>query len=429
MVVAMWQQLSDGYMRLLIEPWIYLLMVGFVWVQYRRGEIMERTSFGVKVNFADLEWMISVLYGVVGGILASIVFWLLHVQVGLVEIVSIWMIIVVLMLIDVRLTCIAYAGPLFIVAAVILQWLASTSGVLQVLWLRKVADAPTHFASLIMMVGVLHVMEGILIFMGGWRGASPLFVESRRGQVIGAFSLQKFWAMPMVLGTAVGVVPFPVVIGFSTLTVGFIPKHAARLAASPLVLYGVLVTVAGLLARGHMVWTILVAVFTLVLHELLYKWVQHKEMNAAPLFVRPARGVRVLATILRSPARAVGLQPGDTMVKVGSMNVNSAYDIHFAIDQNPAYAKIEAVDLRGETRFLGTPIFEDDPHQLGVIMVPDEHAREYAEIYPFSAARWLFEWWRRRKTIGGTHGQRRRKRQSRQSQQHVVDKKSTVIDS
>ncbi len=411
----MWQQLSNGYMRLLTEPWIYLLMIVFVWLQYRRAEGMERSSFGVKVNFADLEWMISIAYGILVGILASIVFWLLDVHVGFVEVITIWAIILVLFLIDVRLTCIAYAGPVYIMGALGLQLFASMNHVLQFSWLRQVAQSSGHFASLLVMVGVLHVLEGALVFLGGWRGASPLFVESRRGQVIGAYALQKFWPLPLILGTTGGSVPFPIMVGFSSLTISAVPKQVARTTALPLILYGVVIAVSALVSRGHVLWIAIVAVLALLLHELLYRLIRRKEMSSVPLFVRPGRGVRVLATLLNSPARAMGLQPGDTMVKVGTMAVNSAYDIHFALDQNPAYAKIEAVDLQGEARFLGTPVFENDPHQLGVIMVPDEHAREYAQIYAFSAGRWLFEWWRRRKTVDEQGAKRKRARSEAES--------------
>ncbi|PWI57642.1 PDZ domain-containing protein [Sulfoacidibacillus thermotolerans] len=401
MVVALWQQLSDGYMRLLMEPWIYFLLLAVVWLQYRRAERMERASFGVKVNFASLEWAISAVYGLLAGIVASSLFALLHIQVSAGEILAVWVLIFVLMWVDVRLTCTAYVGPLLILGSFILQWFVMRAGSQSIPWIRSLLNTPEHFSSLLLMTGILHVFEGVLVFLAGWRGASPLFVESRRGQIIGAFALQKFWPLPLVVGVGMGVaIPFPVLIGFSTFTIGYIPKTAARVAALPLILYGLLVTMGAFFARGHSVWILWVALFTLVAHEAIYQMIRRKEMHASALFVRPARGVRVLATLLRSPARMMGLQPGDTMIRVGGMSVNSAYDIHFALDQNPAYAKIEVVDLRGETRFLGTPVFENDPHQLGVIMVPDEHAREYAEIYPFSVGRWLFEWWRRKRSIG-----------------------------
>ena len=384
------QHVLNGYLHLAFYPWVYLLMVLFVYLQYRRMHTVERAAFGVKVSLPWREWLFSLVLGFIVGVIVSTILSLLHLSLSPFTVIWVWGITLVLAIVDTRLTCISYPAMLLGILQPIVQAL-SGHGIALPAFLQTLSGA--HASVLLAITGLAHLAEGILIRFAGHRGASPLFVQSRRGQVVGAFILQKFWPLPIVVSLGGSMMPFPVLVGFSDFAMGDVPKSVAKRAWFFVFLFGAIVLgqYVAVVYFPKLLW--IAALLTGVLHELLYRFVRLREMNKTPLFVRPNRGVRVLSTIPSSPAARLGLTAGDTIVKVGNMAVNSPYDIHFAIDQNPAYVKLEVLDLRGELRFLGTPVYTKDPHQLGIIIVPDEHAREYAAIYSLSIGKWIWRWW------------------------------------
>lgn len=381
-----WLKLASGYEGYLRFPWLYLALALLVLYLYRRTQSVERSAFGVKVSRPLADWGLSLLMGLAAGVFASVCAALLRVHIGLSDIVCLWIASGLFALWNVRLSCVSYgAGLVTLVQGAALLFV---HGGLHDAVLSYVLSV--HSASLLTLAAILHVAEGILVYLTGAFDASPLFVQSRRGQIVGAFLLQKFWLSPAVLTTVQGaVLPLPLLIGFSGLATSAQPVRTARVTGWLTLLYGLLLLglclVADRLASGF----VIVAVLAVALHEVLYYAVRLAQDRATPLFVRPARGVKVLATLVHSPARKLGLRAGETILKVGGMAVNSPYDIHFALDQNPAYVKMEVADVHGEIRFVGTPVFAGDPHQLGVIVVPDERAREYAQIYELSIAAWL----------------------------------------
>lgn len=384
------QYLKNGYLHLVTSPWVYLLIVLFVYLQYRRMHTVERAAFGVKITLPWRQWFMSVITGFVASIVISAILSLFHQTISTSTVLWVWGLTLLFAIFDMRLTCISYSTALLGVLQP-LALLAIDHGIKLPFFMQVLAS--TQLLMLLLVTGLAHVMEGILIRFFGHRGASPLFVESRRGHIVGGFVMQKFWPLPVLMSWGGVVAPFPILVGFSDFTLGQVPKRVVERTWWIVFLYGLLTLLLyiGTLYQPNLAFV--VAVFIGLLHEVMYRSVRTREANATPIFVRPNRGVRVLATLPYSPAEKLGLTAGDTIMKVGGMAVNSPYDIHFAIDQNPAYVKLEVLDLRGELRFLGTPVFMKDPHQIGIIAVPDEHAREYATIYPLSIGKWVWRWW------------------------------------
>lgn len=384
-----WRDLAFGYLRYLESPWLYLVLAAFVLLQYQRVQSVERSAFGVKVTRPVADWGVSLAFGLLSGLVATTLLALLHAKIGLPDVAFLWIVTVVLGLFNVRLTCLSYSAG----ALAVLQWVAVlvVQGGAHLGVLGPILQV--HVGSLILLAAVLHVVEGVLVYFFGARNASPLFVQSPRGQIVGAFLLQKFWLVPTVLAIAPGLaLPFPVLIGYSALTSSAVPRQSARASGFLTAVYGVVMLLLTALMLHFNRYFAIVGVLLIVLHEALGIWLKVMDEHAPALFVRPARGVKVLATLPASPAEKMGLMPGETIFRIGGMGVNSPYDVHFAIDRNPAYVKMEVAGLDGEMRFVGSPLYASDPHQLGVIVVPDERAREFAQIYRMSVRKWLGRW-------------------------------------
>lgn len=390
------RQVASGYASLLHVPWVYLGMVVFVWLQYRRTQSTERAAFGLRVTSPIHDGLISVGLGLMVSVVVSAVLYDFRLPITWHDALWLWAAVLVLTFWNIRFSCLSYASSLISwvsVAAI----LTLRFGHWHSTWLLSLSQI--HASAFLFIAGLLHIAEGGLAMAVGHRNASPLYVQSRRGQIVGAFVLQKLWPMPLLIHTGVGLfLPLPVLAGFGGVAIGDIPQAISRRMGPIWILYGILLGGGAYLSFDHPYIAGIVGVMAVLAHELLY-WVSKRwQAELPPLFVRPNRGVRVLATVPGSPAHKLGLQPGETIVRVAGIQVNSTYDIHFAMDQNPAYVKVEVLDTRGEVRFVGTPVFAGDPHQLGIIVVPDEKAWEYADVFGPSFSAFIGRCWARKRS-------------------------------
>jgi hypothetical protein len=319
-----------------------------------------------------------------------------------------------LALVNVRYVCFAYAGGLLCVTSLILQALPEFSGGPQ--WLMGIYRdlLSLHISELMALVAVLHLVEALLVRFHGAQSPLPVFVEGKRGRLIGGFILQKFWVIPMGVfvvtgagdlvpvpdwwplmslgaqGAGLQIVPVPAILGFSGAALTKTPQQTTHRTSNHLLAYSVLLLglAIGSSYYAPLLW--LTALFCTVAHELLILWEMREEQSGQPLYVRPLQGLKILTVLPGSPAEEIGLKSGETILKVNGMPVSTPYELHFAINQNPAYAKLELLTSEGEPRFASTPIYMGDHHQLGIILVPDDQARQYVRLGSISPWRWLW---------------------------------------
>ncbi|UJF33173.1 PDZ domain-containing protein [Paenibacillus hexagrammi] len=400
--VPLLERFLHAIVQLLINPFYYIGVV-FILLQYRKQVQLERKLFHTKLHsLLDETWR-TLLWGWACGMAASIVMMFIGVSVAAETIMLLWVTSLVLLLFRVRFLCFAYAAGILGIAHSILSWLPNRAelegSAPMVQWLGQV-DVP----SLLVIAAVLHPLESFLVGMQGARMASPLFLEGKRGKIVGGYQLQGFWPVPMFLlvpfsggsteslpwGTMLhadwsagwSLLAFPVMIGFTELTISKLPKAQTKLSASLLAVYGIVTL---LLAWGAALWTPLIMVsslLTLLLHEALIRYSQWRELKQVPFFVHGSRGLMVLAVIPKSPAEEMGILAGETISKVNGHAVANKADLHAAIRINSAFCKLEVLDQRGEVRFMQRAIFSGDHHQLGIILAPDQQALYYMEHKP-----------------------------------------------
>lgn len=236
----------------------------------------------------------------------------------------------------------------------------------------------------------------------------PVFFEGKRGKPIGVYRLQQYWPVPLLLlapAPAAGaswmfglvdasstplpwepllgggswasgwwLLPFPVLIGFGSMTLSRLPGAAARENASRIAIYGILVLGMALLAAWLPVAAAPAALLTLLLHEVLIRLDGWLEARKQPLYVHDERGLKVLAVLPGSAAEAMAIAPGEVLRKVNGMQVRTRSELHAALRENPAFCKLEVLDLQGEVRFLSRTLYAGQHHQLGLVLCPDDEA-------------------------------------------------------
>lgn len=395
-------ELGRGFLGIPLTPFFYVAIL-LVYLQYRRQVALERQLFGVRVTAAESQTIRSIGFGILGGILTTLLTSALGVVLNPTDFLYVWILAVILVFFNVRFICFAYSGGILSFVALILKTLPEypiSWSLLANIYTDLRALSIPHLLSL---VAILHLIEALLVALQGGAGAAPVFLQSKRGRLIGGFFLQKFWILPLAAVVVTGgaglqppawwtilpiaglqglqVMPIPAVLGYSGVALSRHPMEKAARTAKYLAIYAVLLLAMSIIGAKYappILW--LAALFAPIAHELLIKWEMEDEKLRQPLFVNPLQGIRILSVLPGSPAESMELRSGDTIVKANGVPVNTPFDLHFAFNQNPAFIKLEVVDEQGEIRFVGKPRFTGESHNLGLILVPDDAVKEYVRL-------------------------------------------------
>lgn len=404
--IELLEMLGKAAVQLVAQPFYYIAVL-FIVLQYSRQIRMERQLFAVKLH----NWPGLVLKAMLAGLLIGLAVSVAGAFVGVTltgtAVLWLWAVAAVLMIIRIRYLCFAYSAGII----TLLQWLAGwTSLDERTDWLGSMASslASIDAAGLLVLVALLHLAEAVLVRMQGDRLATPLFLEGKRGKLVGGYMLQGFWPVPLLmLVPANGIeasttalpwtplfgadwsqgwsfVALPMIIGFTEMTRSLLPDEKAKHAAKGLLLYSLCLAGAAILAWWQPMLLPLAALASLLLHEAIIWRSRIKEAARSPLYVNDSRGLRILGIVPGTPASAMGLVPGEILHKVNGMRVRTKEDLYEALVQNSAFCKLEVLNLDGELKFAQRARFAGEHHQLGVILAPDEQANYYASAGPAS---------------------------------------------
>ncbi|MNZ57447.1 Cell division topological determinant MinJ [compost metagenome] len=395
---------AEAGVQLLLQPFYYISII-LIMLLYRRQVLLERKLFHVKLHSWLTQTWRTFLGGLVAGIGISISFAFIGMTLTVEGILCIWAVTVLLLLLRVRYLCLAYSVGLLGVIQFILNLIPSFEGG-EVIGYAISAIRELNIPALLCLVGVLHLAEGILVRWQGASFAGPLFYEGKRGKLIGGYQMQSLWPVPLMLlipaqttgevlpwtpffgGDAwqggFGLVALPIVMGFSEITTGMLPQAKAKITSSRLIWYGIFVVLLAVVASK---WSPLMVVASLCafgIHEYLVLRSRYEEQQLSPLYVNPLGGLRVLAVIPESPASAMGIQPGETIVRANGEYVSTKEELHAALRMNAAFCKLEVRNTAGESKFLQRALYSGEHHQLGAILSPDEKAPVAVRLQPLS---------------------------------------------
>ncbi|MFC4776067.1 PDZ domain-containing protein [Paenibacillus sp. GCM10023252] len=383
---------------LLAQPFYYIAVL-FIILQYTRQTRLERQLFHVRLHIWPRLLVRTLIAGLAVGVFLSVAGIFLGSALSGSAVIWLWSTAAVLMLLRIRYLCFAYSAGLL----GLMQWgFGFTSLAERGDWLGRLFASldGLDVAGLLMLVAVLHLAEALLVARQGDKLATPLFLEGKRGKLVGGYMLQGFWPVPLLMlvpmeGGSTAALPWtplfgpdwsqgwsiialPMIIGFSELTRSMLPKDKARHAAKGLVVYSVILAGAALLAWWQPVLLPAAAVVALMLHEGMVWLSMRKEAQSTPFYVNDERGLRILGIVPGTPAEAMGLVPGEIMHKVNGQKVRSKESLHDALQVNSAFSKLEVYNLEGQLKFVSRARYAGEHHQLGVILSPDEQANYYA---------------------------------------------------
>ncbi|WP_240647744.1 serine protease [Paenibacillus nanensis] len=407
---AMLELLGEAVLQLLIQPFYYIAVL-FIILQYSRQMRMERQLFAVKLhNWIGLTAK-AVLMGLLAGLAASLAGAFIGATLSGTAVIWLWAVAALLMIIRIRYLCFAYSAGIIL----LLQWIVGFTPLAERAdWLGAAAASLEGIdgSGLLLLVALLHLAEALLVKLHGDRLSTPLFLEGKRGKLVGGYMLQGFWPVPLFLlapvadSAAAGhastltlpwtplfgadwsqgwtIVALPMVIGMTEMTRAMLPKAKAKHAAQGLLAYSIILGAAAIAAWWQPALLPLAAVLSFVLHEALIWRSKLAESKRTPLYVHDARGLRILGIVPGTPAEAMGLLAGETLHKVNGRRVFSKEELYEALAVNSAFCKLEVYNTEGELKFAQRARYAGEHHQLGVILAPDEQANYYAANGPAS---------------------------------------------
>lgn len=177
------------------------------------------------------------------------------------------------------------------------------------------------YPSLVILMALLLISEGILITKNAGKGTSPKLVKSKRGQNVGAHEVKRFWLLPMFLlipGEAL-TLPFdwwpvfnigaesyslilvPFAIGFNQQIQGMLPKQSIQLQGRRVTTLGILILILSVIGYWYPLISIGVAALAIISRELISLMQRLKDDNLPFYFSKKNNGLMIIGIIPESP--------------------------------------------------------------------------------------------------------------------------------
>lgn len=372
--------------------WIIVLVVG---VQYSRMGSRSRELLNLPREPVWPITMLAAAFGLGGGILGSFLLVFVGISVQEIGINYLWITALILMFIQQRFLCFAYAGGVLALSRLIFGF------------------PQVSIPQVMGLVAILHAVEALLILLSGHLRPVPMYIRTKEGRVVGGYNLQKFWPLPLVALVAwmlpsreliqsgiqmpewwplikpefltgqgeIMYMMMPVVaaLGYGDIAVSEYPRTKTRRAALELALYSVILLLFSVWA-GYMPFiSWLPALFGPLGHEFLINLGQRRELNGSPVFVPPDRGIMILHVFSRSPLSKAGIHDGDIILTVDGYPVDEEYNLPSILLD--AGRNLEIEYLEGEKRkHKKTQITREIGEPLGMVPVPRWYEGTYVEV-------------------------------------------------
>ncbi|AGL03570.1 PDZ domain-containing protein [Desulfoscipio gibsoniae] len=395
-------------MELMLREPIFWIVVVLIGLQYRRMHNVRESIYGMPLKSNWSEVGTALLLGMLGGMLGSILMVFIGVTLTGSGLMYIWPLAILLMLIDARFICFAYAGGILALSRLLFGF------------------PQVNVTQVLALVAVLHMVESILIFFSGHLGAVPAFFRDRTGRVVGGFTLQKFWPIPIAaLAFMAGIdvppgsvdmpewwplispgaedaenivytlIPVVAALGYGDMAIARSPRQKGWISAGYLALYSLVLLLLAVLSDRSWLLGVLAALFSPLGHELVIYIGRKLEIQGEPVHVPHPDGLVVLDVLAESPAWRAGMRSGDLLVAVNGVPVRSRAELEAMLYIGNQSLQVDYINRKGR-RCRGELSYSNKQSPLGILPVPE--GDEQAAVMDLSTAgplgRWFSGFWR-----------------------------------
>jgi len=383
---------------------LFLLVVFIIAVQYHRMEKMRQGFFGFKTRHTGKDILAAVFAGILGGLAGSFLVVFIGLTLSVEGLGYLWPVAILLMLINIRFLCFAYAGGVLALSNLLLGF------------------PEINVPQIMALVAVLHMVESFLILTGGHLGAVPAYIKGPGGKIVGGFTLQKFWPIPIMIlvvitggmieggiempdwwplinpgvtdgtaGLTYMLLPLVAGLGYGDIAMARSPAEKSRLSSFYLGGYSLILLVLAVFAGQSRAVALVAALFSPLGHEAVIYIGKRIELKQKPLYVPPAQGTRVLDVFPGGPAWRAGLRSGDVITAVNGMALTGRealrrwQELHI-----PLVIDIDYFSLSAGVSRRGTINTSGPQKQWGIVPVPEGDEKYCVEILTTGPlGRWL----------------------------------------
>ncbi|MEG0307816.1 MAG: hypothetical protein RR636_07740 [Clostridium sp.] len=388
----------------IVEPsyaFILIMMAFVFYTKNKKTTIMEKLIMG-KNSFSAIELTISqMVMGILGGVVASIILTCLGVTFyGSSNIFFIFIISIALMFLNPKLVCFSYSGAILGLASI---WLYFLSRLMEN---PSVNILKIDITNLLIVVGVMHLVEGILVILDGKRGAIPVF-GSRDKKIIGGFAYRRQWVLPMIIlimvqatnsntlgggsintpewwplinhsknlaifaTMVIGALPLFAGINYGTVTFTKKKKQKPIFSGIFIFTYGLAIIMLSSLGNINKFLDVVVLMLMPALHEGMLYYDRLMEKKGKIRYVSSDEGICVLDVAPDSKAKEIGIRTGDLILEINNMKLIKDEIIFNILENLPAVLVMKVKRINGDIIELKGQI-ENPKERLGVVIVPRE---------------------------------------------------------
>ena len=380
---------------IIIEPYMIVILVILAIIFYTKNKrvcLIQNMIIGERMN-SPMELTLSqIVMGLIAGIVASIVLTFL----GVVfkdnsEIQYLFFISILLMFANPRFICFSYSGAILALVSLLLNNSGNTDII------------NIDILSLMTFIGVLHIIEGFLVMVDGSRGATPVF-SNRNNKIIGGFSFNRNWAIPLTILIAftavstdsvatqtiatpgwwplirnedilniintlsISLISFVGVIGYSSISFTKCKKEKAVSSGIFILGYGFILCLVAQLTRFGLYGKLFVTFFAPLAHEGMIRIQRVIENTRKPLFVSDDEGIAVLDVLNNSNGFSCGLRSGDKIIEINDVKMLSEKQVYEMVRDQVGSLKIKIKSKKQEIKEL--TLNRDRSLGFGVVLVP-----------------------------------------------------------
>jgi hypothetical protein len=400
--------LLSSIASIFFEPlfWVVVLLVA---LQYRRTAAVKESLFGVKTRSLWFDTLLATGYGVIGGLAGSLLIILVGLTLSGSSLIYLWPVAILFMLINPRFLCFAYAGGLLALTNILFGF------------------PSLNVAHILALVAILHMVESMLILISGHLGAVPGYFKNMHGRVVGGFTLQKFWPIPIVVLVVAGyaltpeginmpdwwpllkpagvenlenvvysMIPVVAGLGYGDLAIARNPWQKSRLSALYLGLYSIILLLFSFFAQGSRFVALVAALFSPLGHEMVIYVGKKLEFSGPSVYIPSPQGVRVLDTIFGAPAWKAGIRSGDLILSVAGQRVFNQAGLQVSLTDGSGPVEVEFLHGKKQVyRREVTPAVRA-ARFFGILAVPEGSEEVYLELSNSGPlGKWWGDFWKR----------------------------------
>lgn len=231
----------------------YWIVIGIIFYQYNKIGEWERKALGKYKRDLFYNVLSSMLMGWFGGILGSVIFLYLGTTINVTDFYSILILAILLSLIHPRYMCFAYGG-----------------GIISLINL-KFGYPNINVSEIMVVIGVLHLIESVLILIDGTRGKLPIFLDTSEG-IVGGFSMNRFWPIPFtILMNRGNIYPITVmaILGYGDVSLSNQAEKKSKQTAAILFVFSIILIILAQISIRHYIYKYIVAIYAPLGHEFI----------------------------------------------------------------------------------------------------------------------------------------------------------------